>query len=101
MRLWRRLRIWFQRDRFEADLAEEMRLHVELRTRRLEREGVEPAEARAAARRQFGSPLALRDQSRDTWVWRWLQDALQDLRFSARTFAKSAAFTVTAVSPLG
>jgi len=50
-RLWRRVTHLFQREEFTADLQEEMRLHVELRARRLEERGIDPAEAASAAAR--------------------------------------------------
>jgi len=100
MRLWRKLRYLSRRHRFDEDLAAEMRLHVELRARRLEKEGLEPGTARVAARRQFGNALAIHQASRDIWCWRWLQDLMQDLRFSVRALKQHPGFAVTAALTL-
>jgi hypothetical protein len=53
--LWRQLRYRLSGARFDEDLAEEMRLHLDLRAGDKRAEGLEPDAARAAARRQFGN----------------------------------------------
>jgi putative ABC transport system permease protein len=40
----------------EQDVDEELRFHLEMRAAAHEREGLSPAEARAAAEREFGDP---------------------------------------------
>jgi predicted permease len=48
----------------------------------------------------FGNPLRLRDEARDAWGWRWLDDLLQDGRVAARMLAHAPAFTLTAIVTL-
>jgi predicted permease len=99
-RLGRRLRALVRAERLEHSLDEEMRLHMELRSHRLQDEGLSPGEAHAAARRRFGNPLLVRESSVDEWGWRWLEQLGQDLRFAVRTLRKSPGFTATVVITL-
>jgi len=73
-----------RRRQFDADLDEEMRLHRELRQQEQIAAGVEPEEAQYAARRRFGNPIVLREESREMWGWSWLENAAQDLRYGLR-----------------
>lgn len=54
-------------------------------------------DARNAARRQFGNPTARQEESRDTWLARWLSDLIQDTTFAARTIRKQPGFATLAV----
>jgi putative ABC transport system permease protein len=96
----RRLRALVTRSRIDDDLADEMRLHIELREERLRLEGLSPADARHAARRRFGNTLRLREDGLDTWGWRWLEQLGQDLRFAARTLARNPGYALTAILTL-
>jgi predicted permease len=98
--LGRRLRALIRGNEFDRGLADEMRLHMELRSERLEDAGLSPEQARAMARRRFGNPLLLRETSKDEWGWGWLEQVVQDVRFAARTLRKSPGFTATVVLTL-
>lgn len=50
--------------------------------------------------RAFGNTLRLRDEARDAWGWRWLDDLAQDTRFAWRTLRRSPGFTFTAIVTL-
>jgi len=53
-----RIRYWLARDRRQADLEEEMRLHVALRAEKLRASGMDYAEAHSVARRGFEKPTS-------------------------------------------
>src|SRR5579859_3311177 len=97
-RLFNKLRFFARRERFDADLAEEMAYHRELKQRDIQ--AGDPAlnarDARHATNREFGNDLHLRDRSRDV-VGFWFETTLQDFRFSLRQLRKNLGFTVTAI----
>ncbi len=95
--LWRRLRVLLRRERFDSDLEEEMQAHVEMQAEENEANGIEPEEARYAARRQFGNATLLKERSRDTWGWASVERLSQDLRYGVRILSRNPAFTAVAV----
>ena len=98
--LWRQLRYRLSGARFDQDLAEEMRLHLDLRAADKQADGLAPDAARAAARRQFGNAAQLQESSREAWGWALLDSTRQDIRYSLRTMAANPGFTATAVLSL-
>ena len=96
--LLRRLRMLFHRRQFQAELEEEMRLHLELREQDQAEKGV--AESRHAAYRRFGNPALIKEKSYMAWGWGWLESLAQDGRFALRQLQKTPGFTVTAILTL-
>lgn len=90
--LWRRLEFLLHRRRFEEDLAEEMRLHIDLRTAE---EGSE-----TSARVHFGNESLLREKSREAWGWAFAETLWQDVRYAARDLNSSRGFAAVAVLSL-
>ena len=70
--LWRSLRYLFHRDRMDRDLEEEMRHHLEMKAA--------ASGGPLLAARQFGNLAALKQQSRDAWLWEPLVRLAGDLR---------------------
>jgi predicted permease len=101
--LWRRLRLLLSRDRYAAELEEEMRLHLELREARLREQGASSAAARFGARRRFGNRANLQQRSRDMWGLDWLDTIGADVRFAVRRLRRRPgfAFSAIAVAALG
>src|SRR5207302_9857643 len=93
----RRLRMLVHRRQFDADLEEEMQLHLELRQQEHLESGMSVDSARAAARRRFGNVTALREKSHMVWGWDWFEKVVQDVGCGLRMLRKSRGFTFVAV----
>jgi predicted permease len=100
MKLLRKLRSLFRKDRVESDMAEEMRFHLENRTADNLADGLSPDEARSAAQRRFGNLSSLQEQARDVRGWRWADELSKDLRFALRQLCKSPGFSTVAIVTL-
>ena len=96
----RRIRMLFQRDRFDAELEEEMQLHLELRRQQQIEAGIPAESARSAALRQFGNETAIKEKSHMSWGWNWLESLLQDVVYGVRSMLRSPALVVVALLSL-
>lgn len=100
MNPFRRLRTLFRRKQTEAEMAEEMRFHLEQRAAEKIADGLSPDEARYAAQRRFGNLASIQEQAREAHGWQWLETFAQDLRFALRLLAKSPGFSVATIAVL-
>ena len=83
-RVKRRLRVMFRKDDVESELAEEVRLHVEMEADELVRQGWGAFAARREAGRRLGGVERAKACVRDERGGRLLDDLGQDVRFPGR-----------------
>jgi putative ABC transport system permease protein len=89
------------RSSLEQALADELQFHIAARADDLvARRGLSPGEALRAARLEFGSVERYKEESRQSLGLRLIDEARADMRYAARTFARSKAFTAAAVATL-
>jgi predicted permease len=100
-KVFMQFRMLFLRGRAADELQDELQFHLDRQIEENIAAGMASAEARRAALRIFGNPTALRDQTRETWSWQWLELLLRDLRYGVRTLARTPAFTILAILVIG
>ena len=92
-----RLRSLLRRRSVDDETERELSLHFEQLVREHLRDGVSEADARRAARIEFGSPDLARDQCRDARRVGLIDDLMGDVAYGARVLTRTPAFTATAV----
>ena len=80
--------------RAEDDLDDELRFHLERAVELHVARGLSVREARWRARLAFGSIDAIKDDCRQAWGLRLVDDVAQDLRFGARRLWRNPGFAV-------
>src|SRR5580700_2222198 len=97
---WSKLARAFGRRDLVNELQQEMEAHLQfLIEENLER-GMPPEEARAAARRHFGSATTVRERGYQSWQFPTLESFLQDLRFAARGIWRARVFSLIVILTL-
>ncbi len=94
MKLFRQLRSLFRKRKLDADMREEMRLHVELQTERNVAAGMSADEARYAALREFGNVPNLQEQARAQRFGATLDHLVRDFIFALRQWRRHAGTTI-------
>ena len=83
-----------RRQRLERDLHRELQYHLDRRVADMMKDGLSEAEARRQANIEFGGVPQIQEEVRDTWMWRWLDALMRDVRYATRTLIKSRRFTI-------
>ena len=92
MSLWSRLANILSGDRLSREIDEEIRSHLE--------EAIEQGRDPAEARRAFGSPLSIREESRDIHLIVWFDSLRADAVFGWRQLMKRKATSAAAIVSL-
>ena len=88
---------WWHIKKRDADLERELRSDLDLEEEEQREGGISGEEARYAALRAFGNPTLIREQTRATWSWNWLESLAGDLHISLRTLRRSRGFAIIAI----
>ncbi|HEX5474176.1 MAG TPA: ABC transporter permease [Vicinamibacterales bacterium] len=96
----RRFRGLFRHDALDAEAAEEIRTHLDMRIADLMAEGLSPAEARLRALRAFGNRAALQEDMRAADTFQTVASVLRDVRYGLRQFRRNPLFTAVAMLTL-
>src|SRR5262245_9909384 len=101
MRAWHIIRSRFRSIVFrggrESDLNEELQLHLERETERLQASGLSRENARLQARRLFGGVEQIKEASRDARGTAGWDALVRDVRYGLRRLVHDWRFTTAAV----
>ncbi|AXC12494.1 permease [Acidisarcina polymorpha] len=100
MGLWSRLRNLNRRDAVDADIAEELRSHIDMAVEEGICAGLSETEAWRAARLRFGNPVAMREKTMGADAALSLEGFWLDVKFALRQLKRSPGFAVTAMVTL-
>lgn len=95
-----RLRSIPKREQADRELDDEIRVHLEIEAAEQREAGLPPSEAQDAARRAFGNVTLAKEASRETWIFRKMEELLQDLRYAVRLLRLNPGFAVAAILSL-
>ncbi|MEM7482337.1 MAG: ABC transporter permease [Acidobacteriota bacterium] len=100
-RLARLIRTLFTRRRIHDELDDEIRFHLAMEVDKLRRLGLGEDEARRRAHVAFGAQERVREECRDTWGTRHVDDLMRDTRLGFRSLARQPLFTGMVLVILG
>src|SRR5581483_2860590 len=83
-----RLVALFSRRALRERAREEVQFHLSALEQRLIRSGVPPDIARTQARRAFGNPALIAEQTTDSWRYASIDTLIQDARYALRLFGR-------------
>ncbi len=97
----RRTAALFRTTALEREMADEMRLHIELEAQELARtRGLSASDALHQARLAFGSTERFKEEGRDARGTRSIEDLASDARYAARTLRRAPGFAIAATLTL-
>lgn len=97
----RRFQRLFRANEVEADLTDEIRLHLDFETDDLVRQGLSWEAARREARLRLGGIDKAKEECRDAHGANHLDTALRNMRYGIRNLARNPGFTMMVILSLG
>src|SRR5438067_10350214 len=85
-----------RRRQLECDLDEELKTHVAIEIQQRIDRGESYQKAHTEALREMRMAL-VKEVTRDTWSWRWMERLMQDLHYACRSLYKSWGLTAMVV----
>ena len=92
-----RLRSLFYKDRADQDLSDELQFHLQNQIDEFVAQGMNPQQARRAARQSLGGVEQVKEECREMRRTNLIENFLQDVRFGFRMLRRSPGFTVLAI----
>src|ERR1035438_1392881 len=90
----------FRRNKMDAELDEELRVHLSMAQRDRVDRGESASVASVNVRREFGNVLLVKETTRDEWGWTALENFARDLRYALRQLKKNPGFTAAGLITL-
>ena len=92
-----RLAALFARRTIHDRADEEVQFHLAMIEQRLIESGMPDEIAQAQARREFGNPALIREQTADSWRYASVDAFIQDVRYGLRLFGRKPSFAAIVV----
>jgi len=96
-----RLRALFRRKDVERELDDELRFHIERQRETYIARGMSAEQAARQVRLDFGVTDAVKDECRDAWGVRAVDEFARNVRYAGRSLAKRPSFAIVCVLTLG
>src|SRR5580704_9333604 len=98
--LWQRFRSLFRAGRLDRELTDEIEIHLAMQEAEFQQQGMDPAAARQAVRREFGGVAQTQESYRERRGIPWIETVAKDVRYAVRGLRRNPGFTAAAVLSL-